>query len=211
VIEREGVIKYSLEFTDGVVAETASVSVLDAWRSIFKDTGLLGEDPDRYGGYGFGNLSVRTERGFLITGSQTGNLTTTSSSHYAEDVGWSLEDNAVSAIGPIRPSSEALTHAAIYDAFESIRYVFHVHSPDIWRQSQWLSLPSTAADIAYGTIDMALALKQLAGASGPEGIMAMLGHEDGVMSWGASAEKAGSHMVCALARAKSLPTAEVEH
>jgi len=209
--EREGVIKYSLDFTDGVLAEPASLGVLGAWRSIFKDTGLLGEDPDRYGGYGFGNLSVRTERGFLITGSQTGNLTTTSSSHYAEVVGWSLEDNAVSAIGPIRPSSEALTHAAIYDAFESIRYVFHVHSPDIWRQLQWLSLPSTAADIAYGTIDMALALKQLAGASGPEGIMAMLGHEDGVMSWGASAEKAGSHMVCALARAKSLPTAEVEH
>ena len=45
MIEREGVIKYSLEFTDGVVAETASLSVLDAWRSIFKDTGLLGEDP----------------------------------------------------------------------------------------------------------------------------------------------------------------------
>ena len=83
-------------------------------------------------------------------------------------------------MGPIRPSSEALTHAAIYDAFESIRYVFHVHSPDIWRQSQWLSLPSTSADIAYGTVDMALALKKLAGASGPEGIMTMLGHEDGV-------------------------------
>ncbi len=206
--EREGVIKYSLDFTDGVLGEPASLGVLDAWRSIFKDTGLLGEDPDRYGGYGFGNLSVRTARGFLITGSQTGNLATTSSSHYAEVVGWSLEDNAVSAIGPIRPSSEALTHAAIYDAFESIRYVFHVHSPDIWRQSQSLSLPSTAAEIAYGTVDMALALKQLAAASGPEGIMTMLGHEDGVMSWGASAEKAGTHMIGALVRSKSLPVAE---
>ena len=81
MIEREGVIKYSLEFTDGVVAETASLSVLDAWRSIFKDTGLLGEDPGRYGGYGFGNLSVRTDRGFLITGSQTGILRMTSMSH----------------------------------------------------------------------------------------------------------------------------------
>ena len=39
---------------------------------------------------------------------------------------------------------------------------------------------------------MALALKKLAGASGPEGIMTMLGHEDGVMSWGASAETAGT-------------------
>ena len=77
--EREGVIKYSLDFTDGVLGEPASLDVLDAWRSIFKDTGLLGEDPGRYGGYGFGNLSVRTDRGFLITGSQTGNLSTTSS------------------------------------------------------------------------------------------------------------------------------------
>ena len=69
--EREGVIKYSLDFTEGVLGEPASLEVLNAWRSIFKDTGLLGEDPGRYGGYGFGNLSVRTERGFLITGSQT--------------------------------------------------------------------------------------------------------------------------------------------
>ena len=64
--EREGVIKYSLDFTDGALGEPASLGVLDAWRSIFKDTGLLGEDPGRYGGYGFGNLSVRTDRGFPL-------------------------------------------------------------------------------------------------------------------------------------------------
>ena len=203
MIEREGVIKYSLEFTDGVVAETASLSVLDAWRSIFKDTGLLGEDPGRYGGYGFGNLSVRTDRGFLITGSQTGILRMTSMSHYAEVIGWSLEENAVTAVGPIRPSSEALTHAAIYEAFESIRYVFHVHSPEIWGQAQSLRLPSTPAEIDYGTVEMAFALKKLATTAGTEGIMTMLGHQDGVMSWGESARAAGGQMVCTLAQAKT--------
>ena len=81
MIEREGVIKCFLEFTDGVVADTASLGVLNAWSSILKDAELVGEDPDRNGGYGFGNLSIRTDRGFLLTGSQTWSLNMTSMSY----------------------------------------------------------------------------------------------------------------------------------
>ena len=80
MIEREGVIKCFLEFTDGVVAETASLGVLNAWSSILKDPEVVGEDPDRNGSYGFGNLSIRTDRGFLLTGSQTRSLNMTSMS-----------------------------------------------------------------------------------------------------------------------------------
>ena len=39
--------------------------------------------------------------------------------------------------------------------------------------------------------------EEASGRIGSEGIMTMLGHEDGVVSWGAGAETAGTHMVCA--------------
>jgi hypothetical protein len=34
---------------------------LNAWRKIMYMTALIGQDPARYGGYGFGNISCRLD------------------------------------------------------------------------------------------------------------------------------------------------------
>lgn len=52
---------------------------LIAWREILARTGLVGRDPELYGGFGYGNVSARVgppslprrRRRFLITGTQT--------------------------------------------------------------------------------------------------------------------------------------------
>ncbi len=96
-----------------------------------------------------------------------------------------------------------MTHAAIYDLSPHIRYVFHAHAPQIWQQARRLGLPTTRADVPYGTQAMALEVRRLYQSTGlaERGILAMAGHEDGIIAFGHRAEEAGRALVATLARA----------
>ena len=197
--EQEGVIKFSLNFTPSEQSRQIDIE-LHAWRALLHGYGLIGQVPHRYEGFGFGNLSQRDAIGFSITATQTGGRQSLSDTDYAWVTAWSLEQNALSATGLTPPSSESLTHAAIYEAQPEVRFVFHVHSPDLWTDRAILELPETAAEIPYGTVEMALALKALAANLGVEGIAAMAGHEDGIVSWSKSAVGAGLLLMNGLQR-----------
>ena len=197
--EQEGVIKFSLNFTPSEQSRQIDIE-LHAWRALLHGYGLIGQVPHRYEGFGFGNLSQRDAIGFSITATQTGVRQSLSDTDYAWVTAWSLEQNALSATGLTPPSSESLTHAAIYEAQPEVRFVFHVHSPDLWTDRAILELPETAAEIPYGTVEMALALKALAANLGDEGIAAMAGHEDGIVSWSKSAVGAGLLLMNGLQR-----------
>jgi len=199
VAEQEGVIKFSLNFTPSEQSRQIDVE-LRAWRALLHGYGLIGQVPHRYEGFGFGNLSQREAIGFSITATQTGGRQSLSDTDYAWVTAWSLEQNALSATGLTPPSSESLTHAAIYEAQPEVRFVFHIHSPDLWTDRAILELPETAAEIPYGTVEMALALKALAANLGDEGIAAMAGHEDGIVSWSKSAVGAGLLLMNGLQR-----------
>ena len=157
----EGVIKFDLAFDHQPLVDI-DISQLRAWRNILKQLGLLGQDPDRYGGFGFGNISARSAGGFVISGSQTGNLPDCGLEGYAEVTAWSLPDNRIVARGAVKPSSESLTHAAVYDVSPEARFVYHVHSPAIWRRASHLGIPVTDAGVAYGTPAMAQQVGRLA-------------------------------------------------
>ena len=82
--------------------------------------------------------------------------------------------------------------------------MFHVHSPDLWTERAILELPETGAEIPYGTVEMAHALKALAANQGVEGIAAMAGHEDGIVAWSKSAVGAGLLLMNGLQRLSTL-------
>jgi ribulose-5-phosphate 4-epimerase/fuculose-1-phosphate aldolase len=200
VNEKEGVIKYQLDFTPGPPVAAGKIQDINAWRRIFFLLGIIGQDPSRYGGYGFGNVSRRLQpdgNAFLISGTQTAHLTDLGPEHYAIVTACDPLHNHITAEGPVKPSSEALTHGAIYRADQSIAYVFHVHSPDIWQQASHLAIPATARNVSYGTPEMAGEIeRQLADATTRQKqIIVMGGHEDGVIAFGASAEKTGQTLV----------------
>ena len=195
--EQEGVIKFSYDFEKRENVSEVSWE-MQVWRDLFVGYALIGQVPDRYDGFGFGNLSYRVGEAFSITASQTGGLECLSALDYALVHDWSLARNHLSATGDKEPSSESLTHAAIYDSCPSVRFVFHVHSPLIWHARQALGLPETSADIPYGTVLMAQTLKSLARDIGPDGIIAMAGHEDGIIAWSTTAMGAGSLIFSAL-------------
>lgn len=201
-MEREGVIKYQLNY-NRAPTPLIDTSELAVWRTLLCSLGLLGQVPGRYGGLGFGNLSLRCSAGFLITGSQTSGRTVMSPSDYALVTGWNLATNQVVASGLTPPSSEALTHAALYELSPAVNVVLHVHSPVIWGHSDALGLIKTRAEIPYGTPAMALEVARLMTHQPLPAVFSMAGHEDGVVVYGEDCQTAGDLLVKILADAEN--------
>ena len=217
----EGVIKFSAAHRQEPLSArrfTRAVCQLVAWREILARTGLVGQTPELYGGFGYGNVSCRVgppaaprrRRAFLITGTQTSGKVCMSLADFCVVEGCDPRHNRVVSRGPARPSSESLTHGAIYDLGSHLRFVFHAHSPVIWRRAAALRLPVTDPEVPYGTPEMAREVERLwRGSALPDlKIFAMGGHEDGIVAFGRSAEEAGEVTLRTLARAYEAACAE---
>jgi len=207
--EQEGVIKYHLEHTQKPINEKLSLSEINAWRTIIFRLGLIGQDPERYDNLGFGNISQRlNSQGsqFIISGSQTGHIEHLSPEHYCLVVKADPRKNRIQSCGLCKPSSESLTHASIYDQDCNIQSVIHVHSPEIWNHTAALNLSHISADIYYGTVEMAIAVEQLfqSGNLQQTSLFTMLGHEDGVVSFGKNMQEAAWELIKYLAMAISI-------
>ncbi|HXV22364.1 MAG TPA: class II aldolase/adducin family protein [Desulfuromonadales bacterium] len=212
--QQEGVIKFALEFRAAPPLPYAALREINAWRRVLYLLRLTGQDPARYGGLGYGNISQRLEpfdapperRRFVVSGTQTGGLAELNAGHYTTVLESWPEENRLVAEGPIRPSSESLTHGALYALDASLRFIMHAHSPEIWRHAAALGIPLTDPAAAYGTPEMAAETRRLLRdeAVRAGGIFAMGGHEDGLVAFGRTAEAAGTVLLCALARALAL-------
>jgi len=113
------------------------------------------------------------------------------------------ERNAVASRGLVLPSSESMTHGALYDLGSHIRVVLHAHSPVIWRRARALRLPTTDPQVPYGTRRMAREVSRLyqETALAETRVLAMGGHQDGVIAFGRSAREAGCALIETLAGA----------
>lgn len=189
----EGVIKFNqrLELT-GPLTNTCIESI-NAIRVQLYALKLIGEYPDIKIGYG--NISQRTTRNhsqahpFIISGSQTGHLPVLDGRHYCHVMDFDLANNSLQAKGPIQASSESLTHAAIYECNTQIAGVIHIHNREIWQGMIQDDLPHTPANIPYGTLAMAQAVKNVVSLA-TNGWLAMAGHEDGVICYGKNLQQA---------------------
>jgi len=207
--ESEGVVKYQLDYKESLPVVYDAIREINAWRRILFLLGLIGQDPDRYGGFGYGNVSCRlkhNEEAFLITGTQTGYIPEMEPEHYTTVITCDPQHNHIVAEGPVKPSSEALTHGALYRADKNIQFVFHAHCPEIWHNAVNLDLPTTSPEINYGTPEMARAFERVLSNKDAQQkcIIVMGGHEDGVVSYGSTAEHAGSMLVNCFSRSLQL-------
>ena len=190
----EGVIKFQLEHRQAPPLPTAEVAELTHWRSWMLARGLIGELHTPDGPIGYGNISRRAAAGFIITGSQTGGLAELGPEHYTLVRACRLENNRVYSEGPLKPSSESLTHAAVYQQDQTIYWVMHAHCAAIWEQAKEFRLPTTPKDVPYGTPQMAGEVARLfqETAVAELGIFAMGGHQDGIVSFGHTPEQAAA-------------------
>jgi hypothetical protein len=214
----EGVIRFHVEHDTRALDDRLfgdAARMLAAWREVLARLGLIGRDPERYDGYGYGNVSARVSpfgdvgrgrRRFLVTGSQTGGRRRVALEDLVLVEGYDIARNRVKSIGLVPPSSESLTHAALYDIAPAIRVVLHGHAPEIWRRASALGLPITRPGAANGTPEMALEVQRLyrESTASSAGVLAMGGHEDGVLALGRTASEAGELLVRQLGRALAL-------
>jgi len=202
---QEGVVQFNLTFTPTEPLPAAVLSSLNAWRQILYRLGLIGQDPKRYGGLGFGNISIRMDSenaaSFIISGTQTGGMDRLFPEHYSLVKAFDAAANSIVAEGVVRPSSESLTHGSLYRLDRRIGAVIHAHSPEIWTQADSIGIPVTRRDAAYGTPEMAEEVCRLF-QNTPVSVLkifAMGGHEDGLVAFGGSMEQAGLILVRYLA------------
>jgi ribulose-5-phosphate 4-epimerase/fuculose-1-phosphate aldolase len=184
--EQEGVVKYTVRHETARIALPEDMTAVFEWRRRLHGLGLIGADA---AGVGYGNLSVRlfSSPGFLITGSQSSGLAEVDQRDFARVTVVDLDRNFLRSIGERPPSSEALTHAALYQVNGSIRAVVHVHSARVW--AAWRDkLPTSREDVAYGTPEMGYEMIRLhkRRALGGQGVIVMGGHQDGVVAFGPS-------------------------
>lgn len=212
--EQEGVIKFQLDFRQQVVLKAEDVAQISSWRHIMLQLGMLGQTPERYDNYGFGNISQRYGSGsqFIISGTQTGGIEAMTAADYALVTACLPEQNRIVAQGETKPSSEAMTHGQLYQIDNEINFVIHAHCPQIWQQATALNLPQTDAEVPYGTVAMAEEVARLFQHSTvlQQGIFTMAGHEDGVVAFGNSAEQAAQRLIAVYARALQADTGAAE-
>lgn len=210
----EGIIRfaYDLQPPAGSLIADSEFRELVAWRTLLRRLGLLGQHPDRYHGLGYGNLSVRDPQladEFIITASQTSGETDLTQSELVRITHCNLERFWIDAEGELPPSSEAMTHAMIFQAERRIDWVFHCHSPELWQATEALALPATPEDVAYGSTDMVAAVAELFQRHHSRPLLfTTLGHEDGVFSCGTSARDTGGLLVTYLAKALAIAPAQ---
>lgn len=180
----EGYLKFNCKRLDeDIIIPAKTFDEITVWRQKMFEKGLIGVTHD---GIGYGNISVRAPgEGFFISGTATGSLAELSQNHYALVNTWQPEMNSLTCTGRINASAESLSHAAIYDSLPGIGAVIHIHHQPMWKKFIG-TLPTTPADVMYGTPEMADEIMKIVQLLNPlqDSILVMGGHEDGIIAWG---------------------------
>jgi len=189
----EGYIKYHCHWDEKKCITPEEIDTINHWREILCEHGLIGMLSN---GIGFGNISIRQDNNiFLISGSATGGIPKLDETHYSRVTSFNLGKNELCCEGQTIASSESLTHAALYAIDPAIQSVVHVHHREGWLKGLH-RLPTTPADIAYGTPEMAAAVQSCYSQYKHTGnLIFMAGHEDGIISVGHTPEQAAEFLL----------------
>ena len=141
------------------IAPFDQLAELNACRRKLLEQRLIGVDSN---GVGFGNVSVRdgVSGNFYITGSATGGLAELTLADCVRVVAYDFARNWLRYEGAAIPSSESLTHAAIYESDPTTSAVIHCHDLSLWA-TLLDRVPTTSKSVAYGTPEMAYEIMRL--------------------------------------------------
>ncbi|WP_415405815.1 class II aldolase/adducin family protein [Sulfurovum sp. CS9] len=184
----DGIIKYSIEHQKQDIPLFSGYEQLEALRTRLFTLGLIGEKD----GIGYGNLSIRDDnsKSFFITATQTGRKQTLSREYYTYISDYDFSTFKVISQGTHKPSSEALSHAMIYEIDDRITTVIHIHSLALWKFMKAKNDLATTAE--YGTAEMVEEIAGLYTNLDPmmNNAFVMKGHEEGIITFGRSVEEA---------------------
>ena len=192
----EGYIKFTSHLHSTPPPSEWVVEEVNTWRDRMYALGYIGAYE---GDIGFGNISIKSDlldNEFIVTGAGTGNIPVLFANHFTRVSSYSIDDNSVVCEGRIDASSESMTHAAVYACAPDARAVIHIHSRPHW-EALCGKIPTTSDKAAYGTPEMAREIERLFDETNFREIrvMAMAGHDEGILSYGTSLEDAGGRLL----------------
>jgi L-ribulose-5-phosphate 4-epimerase len=183
-------VKFAYARTRAEIPAFDELVGLNACRRRLRALRVIGVDSN---GIGFGNLSVRDgeTNNFYVTGSATGGLPELTAADCVRVVAYDFASNWLRYEGAAIPSSESLTHAAIYESDPSTSAVIHCHESVLWG-TLLDRVPTTSKSVAYGTPEMAYEIMRLFKANDVRSrkILVMAGHKGGIVSFGKNLEEA---------------------
>jgi L-ribulose-5-phosphate 4-epimerase len=188
-------VKFTYQRARADLAPFNGLAELKACRRKLLALRLIGMDSN---GIGFGNLSMRdgTTKNFYITGSATGGLPELTPTDFVRVVAYDFAKNWLGYEGAAIPSSESLTHAAIYESDPSTSAVIHCHDSVLWT-TLLDRAPTTSKAVAYGTAEMAYEINRLFKTIDLRSrkIFVMAGHEGGIVTFGKDLQEAFAELM----------------
>lgn len=196
----EGYIKYQIHWDRAEALPNFLLSEIQIWRKKMYDAALIGFDEKLQVGYG--NISIRHPEApdqFIISGTQTGHLADLTAAHYTLVTSYDIPGNQLHCQGPIKASSESLTHTAVYELNPQFQAVIHIHHRQMWEKLLH-EVPTTSEKVPYGTPEMAFEVARLYRETKlPEmKLFAMAGHQDGIVAFGENLTEAGEGLLRSL-------------
>ncbi|MFZ0916310.1 MAG: class II aldolase/adducin family protein [Candidatus Udaeobacter sp.] len=183
-------VKFSCKRTATEITSFSGLAELNAYRRRLLQLGLIGMDSN---GIGFGNLSIRdgATDNFYITGSATGGRPELTLADCARVVAYDFKRNWLQYEGSTIPSSESLTHAAIYESDSKAGAIIHCHDSRLWA-AVLNQAPTTSKTSDYGTPQLAYEIMHLFKQTDVrrKKILVMEGHAAGILTFGKDLEEA---------------------
>jgi L-fuculose-phosphate aldolase len=186
-------IRFNITVVSYEIPTNAKIEELKEWCERFQNNGLT---PEIEGNY-TGNLSFRTEDGFIITASGLKDKENLSNDCFVNVKSYDKQSNTVYFEGKRQPSSEAVMHFLIYKTRKEVNAIFHGHNDGIIANSEKLKLPITAKEQESGSRKLA---NEVLRALGNNNLVVMKNH--GFISLGKTMEEAGKQALATLKLSK---------
>ncbi|MCX7880281.1 MAG: class II aldolase/adducin family protein [Ignavibacteria bacterium] len=198
----EGYIKFKLELIEEEIEHFPLIYELTKFRSTLWDLGLIGT----IGNVSYGNLSHRLDdKKFIITGTNTGAKRLLDYSDFVVVIDYDIENNFVLCKGRTKPSSETLTHSAVYKALPKINVVLHFHNKVLWETFR-LVKPTTSSAVDYGSVGLAREITKICNKINhkEEQLIVLGGHKDGILTFSENINELEMYLINLLAEQKQI-------
>ncbi|UCC58117.1 MAG: class II aldolase/adducin family protein [Candidatus Bathyarchaeum sp.] len=186
---KEGKIRFNIIFVSDEIPSDIRIEELKEWSERFQRNGLT---PEIEGNY-TGNLSFRSEEGFVITASGLKSKENLGDDCFVYVESYDEQSNTVYVGGKRHPSSEAVMHFLIYKAREEVNAIFHGHNEVIIANAEKFKLPVTEREHEPGSRELA---NEVLRALGDNNLIVIKNH--GFISLGKTMNEAGKQALATL-------------
>jgi len=186
--EKYSGVKFKTIFREKKKIEHKTIEKLKYWGKKFADLNLA---PKVEGGFA-GNLSFRTQQGFIITASGA-NLLNLNDEDFVEVTEVDINAKEIFVRGLKNPSSESFGHHAVYVRRKDINAVFHGHDELTLKFNDFLNFPITEKEQPYGSTELVKEVVKILNNCNNCNYILIRGH--GFISLGKTVDEAGNNAI----------------